>query len=224
MKKLISLLLAVIASLSILTAHAESSFTLRNDIHFGEDLQTVVAKETWAPIEGTHFYNYAGELLGLPSMVMYNFKKETDSNPQKELMSAKYCINTVYDEEGKTHYSRESCFSMLCLSLKMKYGDPLKNPESVKTLEDDPIIQFYTLWLASAAVKKQADFESISTDNSRAVWVIPEKGRNVVIEAQEYELIQDGEKCFLTLLSYSAYTDEYLQDVRAELASITAGL
>ena len=219
MKKILCLLLTLACILGMFSAAAENSFTLRNGLHFGDSEKTVDQNETWEEITGIHVFDYRGKLMGLPAMVKYIVGTEDESKniyptlfeDQKGLKCVTYCINTVYDENGKTVYSPVSCFNTVCSALRIKYGEALPASEMRDQGRKDPFLLLYIHWLASVAMSR-SDFESISVDPQRTMWVIPGDKADVVIEVHEYKMVQNGKPCFFTLLNYSAYTDRELRD------------
>ena len=44
--------------------------------------------------------------------------------------------------------------------------------------------------------------------------LIPSVGKNIVIDLLEYEITQNCQPCFLTLLEYSAYSDQELKEIQ----------
>ena len=228
MKKTLCLLLILACILGTFSAAAENSFTLRNGLHFGDSQETVDEKETWEAIPGFHVFKYKGKMMGFPAIVKYTVGDEDDSNnvfpglfeDQKGLKGVTYCINTVYGENGKTVYSPTSCFSAVCSALRVKYGEALSAAEMRNQEKGDPLLLLYINWLASEAAGVHTDFESISVDPQRAMWVIPGEKADVVIEVHEYKVVQNGKPCFFTLLNYSAYTDRELRDWRKGLEDI----
>ncbi|MBQ8136318.1 MAG: hypothetical protein IJ174_02695 [Clostridia bacterium] len=222
LKKCIAAALLLTLLLSCLgSANADPGFTLRQGVHFGETEETVYAKETWTPLADGHFFAFEGKITDLPSMVLYTFDDGIipGDTAERGLKNVLYCVNTVYLEDGSTRYSRRSSFPVLCNLLRMKYGAPLTGGEALACVKEAPIPQIYTLYLSWFASVGVTDFEAISPDYERAVWIVPDEGGDVTIEVQEYRVTQNGEPCYFTLLNYSVYSDFEIEQIQAEFQS-----
>lgn len=222
MKKTVALLMTLVCVCAILSAHAEGAFTLRNGVRFGDTWETIQSKETFERIQDgmPHIFQFKGDFCGMPSMVRYYFGENLANAPQPgdRMKSAAYIVNTQYKENGGTSYSRKSSFSKLCAMMCAKYGDAAVEADSLKNVNADPLISYYIFWLNAMHVDSFSDFDSLdSLHRQRAVWTVPAGGRTVVIEVQEYGVIQDGKNCFLTLVNYSAYTEKEMQSLQHKL-------
>ena len=222
MKKMFCMLLILACALASLPATAESCFTLRDGIHFGDNWDTVSKKESWASTGKNHIFQYTGTIMELPSLVRYDFFKNDPSqyfqlNEQENLKSVSYCLNTVYAENGRTVYSSEPVFAYACSCLAMKYGAPITAPDIIKTFHFNPIIRYYICWLQSCNKDGCTDFDSLSVDARQAIWLIPDKNQDTLIEILEYEIVQNGQPCYLTLLNYSTLTDHEYQECQKYL-------
>ena len=102
----------------------------------------------------------------------------------------------------------------LCINfgLAMKYGAPITAPDIIKTFHLNPIIRYYICWLQSCNKDGCTDFDSLSVDARQAIWLIPDKDQDTLIEILEYEIVQNGQPCYLTLLNYSTLTDHEYQE------------
>lgn len=203
MKKVTSILIALICLMSTLSAYAETDigFILRGGICFGDDPQTVGERETWMPINGNHIFKYEGTLAGMPGMVTYWYDKE-------QLHQVLYCLGTKYDSDGKTIYATNDVqFREMRNALELKYGLPFCN-EQTGDIYTDAKLSSYVQYLTYCTIKGEADFENISGCAARAAWIFPGSNYNVLIDLRKYEVLQDGQKCYLILLEYCRYTEE----------------
>ncbi len=201
MKKTICILMTVICLVLTCSAYAETDFTLRGGIHFGDDSKTVSKKEQWTAIEGEHIFKYEGSLAGIPSMVTYSYEDD-------QLKKVLYCLNTKYDQNGKTVYSRnDTPAGDLLDALTIKYGLPYFN-EKASNIYSDITLNEYVQLLSGLCSEGCTDFESISGCTYRVAWVIPSPKYNVLIDLRMYDIIQNGQKCYLILLEYCRFTEE----------------
>ena len=216
MKKMICVLLSLLCVLSAASALAENDFTLRGQIHFREDKATVESKETWTPVTGFHVFSYQGEFElfedSVPAMVNYGY------NDEKQLVHVMYALDACYDEEGKTRYGDTSCFFELSVGLTMKYGMPTTGTNKAY---ENPAYAWYVNFLNSVSSSGTADFEAITEGVKPYVWVAPcGDGQYVTITLSMFHILQKGENRYLTLLTYSAETEEEMEECRKLLQSL----
>ena len=202
MRKTICILIAVMCLTTVFAAYAETEFILRGGIRFGDDMDTIGSKETWEKNSGFHIFNYKGTLTGIPAMLTYGY----DDNHQ--MISAMYCLNTRYDQDGGTIYAEnDAAFDEMLGNLRIKYGTVyLNDPDA--DVYTDIVLNEYTKYLSSSAASGQANFESISECKSRAAWIVPDGEYYVLIDLRKYEIMQKGNLCYLILLDYCRFTEE----------------
>ncbi len=221
----LALILALLTVAVIPAAMAESGFTLRNGIRFGQTQEQVDAQETWENITGFHLFDYTGQLIGYDSLVRYDygayFGKESEG-----LCSVIYAIGTVYEEDGGTLYSQKDTYANTLNGLIIKYYNAAmqyykeKGEDYYNTVPGNPILSNYIVFLQSVAGSENADFEAIevsadgSGDNSTKL-IIPDGDLEVVIELNRYEIIQDGETRYLVLLSYCRLSQDTINMIQS---------
>ncbi len=203
MKKNLMLIAALMILCVSCTAHADGAFTLRNGVHFGDSESIVKAAESWEAVDSRHIFHFTGPLAGKESLVYYRFDDD-------HLKSVLYVIGTVYEDTGRTRYSRTSSFEDVEFLLMSKYGTPMVDKNDTNCLLSDEVLVFYASWLTACPSDENwpCDFEKVSPVKNEAKWIVQDGNNLVLIQLAEYPIIQNGENCCLTLLSYCTFTQE----------------
>ena len=200
MKKIVSLVLAMVFVFGVLGACAEEGFVLRGGIRFGDDEKTIREKETWQPIDGEHVFQYEGNLLDIPCEVTYLY----DVNGQ--MQSVVYFFGKT-DENGNLMLDSDKWMNMLA-ALVTKYGMPCYG-EPAKRYQDR-IAKDLTASLVSAEGMERTWFETYFNDDHRIwygrSWLIPNGETSVLINLSISGNTEDNDSVLCTLC-YWLYTE-----------------
>ena len=202
MKRIIAALLILCCLCASLSALADSPFTLRCGIRFGDSRYDIERKEDWQAIRGSHFFEYAGTLYDMDAMVTYRC-------PSDGLRSVLYSIGVSYGAYGVTEYAAtDEGYLAVQKQMNLFYG---RGTETRTERCTDILLNLYTSWLSSTAGDRISDIDSLSFLRQTS-WTVPVEGGRVYICLQSFRVGQDGHDRYMTLVDMRiGYEGEFLE-------------
>ena len=214
MKRIVTIIMAVVLC-SIGTGLAESKdFQLRNGITFGDSLNTVKQKETGTiqsgSVEKTDGVWFDATIAGMDGSIRYDFDEETGK-----------LTDMLYDfSSSSSKDSVDNDYSKLKNSLVRKYGSPLGNTGGSLHLITGPAVENAAtiISLYRYLIEGTGDFRDYDE------WIVSCDGYNVKIDlVSYYTRSKDYKYSYGNKISYHYYTDDdYLNALKEKQEEIEA--